>query len=199
MKLYEPFVMSVEYNGRAYRLAPWFDRVLRAYDILADKTYTDAERLDIALSLLVRGKYPLDAGLLNAIFDALSVFKDRGGGVDKKCFDFAQDAPYIYAAFRQVYGIDLYNECGRLHWQAFIAMFLSLPADTKIMEIIGIRTRKIPRPTQYNAEERVELMRQKAIYALELSEEEREANLQRGLRNMALALKAMAAGGEKHG
>lgn len=199
MKLYEPFVMSVEYKGRTYRLTPWFDRVLRVYDIFADKTYTDTERLDVALSLLVRGKYPLDAGLLNAIFDALIVVKDRGGGTDIKPFDYAQDAPYIYAAFRQVYGIDLYNERGRLHWQAFVAMFLSLPADTRIMEIISIRTRKIPRPTQYNAEERAELMRQKALYALELTAEEREANLQRGLRNMALALKAMAAGGEKHG
>lgn len=52
-------------------------------------------------------------------------------------FSFTQDAPYIYAAFREQYGIDL-TECD-MHWWKFMALFESLNEDTKMSKIMYYR------------------------------------------------------------
>lgn len=51
---------------------------------------------------------------------------------------FSQDAPYIYAAFREQYGIDL-TTVESLHWWKFMALFESLGDDTKISKIMYYR------------------------------------------------------------
>lgn len=60
---------------------------------------------------------------------------------NQTAYSFEQDAPYIYAAFRKEYGINLQkikNE--ELHWWEFLALFDSLPDDSKIMKIMYWRT-----------------------------------------------------------
>ena len=51
---------------------------------------------------------------------------------------------------------------------------------------------KIPPPNKHNAEQRRELMRLKSEFALEISQEEREENLQEGFAKMAQVLLSMA-------
>lgn len=111
-----------------------------------------------------------------------------------KSIDFLQDAPYIYAGFHQAYGIDLYDEQGKLHWLKFLALFRALPENTRIMEIVSIRTRPIPKRTKYNAEEIRALMRAKETYRLEISQAERDAQLVQGLRSIASVLEGMSRG-----
>ena len=50
--------------------------------------------------------------------------------------DYDADAPYIYAAFMEQYGIDLIN--ARLHWYKFIALLHGLH-DTELNRIISCR------------------------------------------------------------
>ncbi len=65
----------------------------------------------------------------------------RGGGGDgAQAVDFIRDGDYIVAAFWQAYGIDLTTAA--LHWHVFLALFRSLPSDTKMAEIMGYRTFK---------------------------------------------------------
>uniref|UniRef100_UPI00257081ED bacteriophage Gp15 family protein n=1 Tax=Sporofaciens musculi TaxID=2681861 RepID=UPI00257081ED len=52
-------------------------------------------------------------------------------------YSFAQDAPYIYAAFKEQYGIDLTD--ARMHWWKFMALFESLNEDTKMSRIMYYR------------------------------------------------------------
>lgn len=52
-------------------------------------------------------------------------------------FSFSQDAPYIYAAFKEQYDIDL-TECD-MHWWKFMALFESLNEDTKMSKIMYYR------------------------------------------------------------
>lgn len=52
-------------------------------------------------------------------------------------FSFAQDAPYIYAAFKEQYGIDLTGT--DLHWWKFMALFESLNEETKMSRIMYYR------------------------------------------------------------
>ena len=53
-------------------------------------------------------------------------------------YSFEQDAPYIYAAFKSEYGIDL-QDIEDMHWWKFSAMFDGLPDIHKIKKIMEIR------------------------------------------------------------
>ena len=55
----------------------------------------------------------------------------------RRVYDFEQDAGRIYAAFRQVYGIDLQE--APLHWWAFRAMLFALPDSCLQGKIMGYR------------------------------------------------------------
>lgn len=55
----------------------------------------------------------------------------------RRVYDFTQDAERIYAAFRQVYGVDLQET--PLHWWAFRAMLFSLPDSCLQGKIMGYR------------------------------------------------------------
>lgn len=56
----------------------------------------------------------------------------------KRAYDFDQDAEYIFAAFWQTYGIDLWS--ADLHWWKFHALFTGLPEECRISQIMGYRT-----------------------------------------------------------
>lgn len=60
---------------------------------------------------------------------------------DRVSYSFEQDAPYIYAAFMEVYKINLQRIPSKeLHWWEFVALFDSLPDDCKIRKIMYCRT-----------------------------------------------------------
>lgn len=84
----------------------------------------------------------------------------------QKCVDFSFDAEEIYSSFRQAYGVDLIQECGRLHWCAFLAMFHGLPEDAPVKQIMRIRSEDIPAPNKHNAEYIRRLTELKTLYAL---------------------------------
>lgn len=62
------------------------------------------------------------------------------GGDGPQAVDMIRDGDYIVAAFWQAYGVDLTTAA--LHWHVFLALFRSLPGDTKMAEIMGYRTFK---------------------------------------------------------
>lgn len=61
------------------------------------------------------------------------------GGGQEHAFDFLLDGDYIVGSFQQAYGIDLTDPELRMHWHRFLALFRSLPEDTKMAEIMGYR------------------------------------------------------------
>lgn len=188
MTLREPLVTSVRYRGRRYRLRPSFDRVLAAYKILQNEEFTHQERVDIALSYIVKGRYPISFDLLNAILEALKAIPTKGGDEDETpVIDFDIDAPYIYAAFMQAYGVDLYEEQGKLHWQKYAALIASLPTNTRMADIMRIRAEKVPAANRHNREEIENIMRAKARYALPVKNPEKK--FENGLRKMILAMR----------
>lgn len=59
----------------------------------------------------------------------------------KRGYCFRQDAPLIYAAFRQQYQIDLRRTLNMdLHWWEFLAMFEALDDRTKMAKVMYWRT-----------------------------------------------------------
>ena len=80
--------------------------------------------------------------------------------------DFEADSDYIYASFKQAYGMDLIKERGKLEWKNFCKLLDGLPDKTKFKEVMRIRAMDVPEPTKYNQKERQNIMELKAYYAL---------------------------------
>ena len=61
-----------------------------------------------------------------------------GGGSDERLFDYILDGEYIVGSFMQAYGIDL-TSVNYMHWHLFKALFVSLPDNTKMSQIMSMR------------------------------------------------------------
>lgn len=194
MNLYDELPLKVEYEGKTYKILPYFNRVLFCLDTFKSKEYSQFEKVDICFSVLFEYKgrlfYTTKTKLLSIAFDLL--FSTQKKGSNKKYFDFKQDSKYIYSGFMQAYGIDLFECKNKLHWWKFNALFIGLPKDTKIMEIIDIRAKPIPQRTKFNGNYIANLIKLKAEYQLELTQEEREKEMQEALGNLFHKLKGMA-------
>lgn len=202
MRLTTPFSNFIEWRGRKIRLNLAYDTVLMVYEVWQDGLFTDADKVELCLRVLVRGwrskrlvracKWQERGEILAAIFREHINTENQTSASRERVFDFAQDAEYIYASFMLDYGIDLIEEQGRLDWRKFIALFSGLSERTKMREVISIRSRKLPKPTKYNADEIAALKEAKAFYALKAPFAEKEANFEQGLAQLFNILKARA-------
>ncbi len=62
----------------------------------------------------------------------------EGGLAEKPVYSFLYDADLIFSAFMSQYGIDLSVE--DMHWYKFKALFKGLNADSKLAEVMQIRS-----------------------------------------------------------
>ncbi|MDF9296109.1 Gp15 family bacteriophage protein [Geobacillus stearothermophilus] len=166
-----------EYKGAVIRLNLAFDNVLRVFELLEDDTFYDWEKVDIALEILVDNYEDIEDLPINEKFEMYAyIFKEfldidfskaRENGIVKKVFDFKKDAGLIYASFLSAYGMDLFEQQGKLHWQKFIQLLTNLGKDTVFKEVVNIRQMKVPPPDKYNREYREYVLKMKRLYRLE--------------------------------
>lgn len=97
----------------------------------------------------------------------------------KVVYSFIHDWGYIYSAFMQCYGIDLFNV--DLHWWKFKAMFDALSDDTLFSKILGYRSVVIS--SKMSKEEKKFYRNMKKIYGLPdtRTEEEKELSFARSM------------------
>lgn len=167
MKLTDPLSSVCRFEGKKYRLKLSFDRVLKAYDLLEDDLLLPFEKTQAFVYTLCPKAYRLSDTQLLAFAKQLveeHIAPQKSGGSGTKTVDFTQDANYIFASFKQAYNIDL--QASKIHWNAFTALFSSLPESTKIREIMSIRARPIPARNKHNATEIQNLLKLKEFYAL---------------------------------
>lgn len=106
-------------------LFTWSEKMVKALEMFYEDMPDDIETAIEGLQWFYRcGEESTDNG------------QERGKS--EPCYDFNQDAAYIYAAFWQQYGIDL--NTAKLHWWKFRALFSGLSDDTQIVKIMGYRT-----------------------------------------------------------
>lgn len=91
-------------------------------------------------------------------------------GVRPPVFDFSEDEGYFLAAFRSEYGIDLLT-VKEMHWFEFGALFLGLPDECKIKQIIGIRSTETAGIK--STAEKHRIFRLQKIFALKFNRKER--------------------------
>ena len=194
MKLQDRLPEGVTVDGKFYKMNFDFRNVFRMIEILDRDDMLPEAKAYKALCCLC--KRPKNAEkVLGAVKALLFKAPRKKGG--QRVTDFIQDAGLIRSAFRQAYGIDLYRD--RLHWIEFTELMNALPEGSRYAEVVGIRARPMPEPTQWNKKEREWLMQAKADVALELSEDEIAEEYKRGVANLASLLKSMAKGSENNG
>jgi hypothetical protein len=100
-------------------------------------------------------------------------------------FDYFQDAKLISAAFQQAYGIGL-DEITSMHWWRFLGLLEGLPADTRFMEVVSIRTMDIN--PKDSAEEKRRKRAAKRSVALKdtRTEEQKKRDVQDGFNSLGL-------------
>jgi hypothetical protein len=164
---------EVEIAGQTVRISTGFRTGILFEEVLQDHSLDDADKLQTALELYFPGVV-FDYEVLPEAVNRLIWFyrcgsdptetkdTDEAGSGEDPPYSYEHDADYIYAAFRQAYGIDLARET--LHWWQFRALFRSLPEDTQMVKIIGYRTMKIP--ASATTEQRQHYEKMKRIYAL---------------------------------
>jgi hypothetical protein len=158
----------VTVDGRFYRLDFDFRNVLLMMETLGRDDLLPEAREYLALKCLTR--HPKNVTKVLAAVRGLLFESTPGSG--ERLTSFEQDAPMIRAAFRQVYGIDLFRD--KLTWFEFKELLQNLPDGNRYEEVLGIRARPLPAPTKYNAKEREWLMKAKAQCALHLTDTEAE-------------------------
>ncbi|EEK97202.1 Gp15 [Bacillus cereus BDRD-ST26] len=89
--------------------------------------------------------------------------------------NFTIDAERIYASFLYDYGINLFEQQGKLQWDEFLALFNNLSEKTPMRTAIYYRTCDIPKKDKYNGDERKRIKKMKAIYELPEAKVIREA------------------------
>jgi len=183
MRLNDPLVTSIEFDGTEMPIDLTFDNVLDVFDILEDVDLFPEEKVNMSLELLISDFEKIFQGpseqqflLFNHILENyISVSGSEGVETDrlgnpmpnaikkKNNISLVHDAKYIYASFRQI-GINLFEEQGKLMWEEFQALLESLPDDTILARIIQIRTWEPSKGESAKEKERMRKLQQK--YAL---------------------------------
>lgn len=157
-----PLDNSIEIDGKTYELDLSFDNVLRLIDMLSDKEIDDAAQIYLGIQMFLGEELerPIEeqADIFYKLFESTigkeveeNQPKDIMGNPmpqeeeEKKTYDLKQDAEYIYASFMSDYGIDLFEQQGKLHWYKFKALLGGLTDGSKFLRVIEIRTMELPK------------------------------------------------------
>ncbi len=172
--LTDVFTEYVYYRVYKYKTCCSFDNVLEVQRMFRDKNLTDIDKIEQALCMLVQNRFKVwvltitqKEELLNLVIkEQIQLPKRPVIRTQQKTFDFLFDGEYIYASFMQEYGIDLVEQQGKLHWKKFIALFQGLSENTKIREIMKIRSMDIPQYNGKNQHQIQDIQELKSYYAL---------------------------------
>lgn len=178
---------TVNVEGIDYTITTDFREWCRFDSWLFDRNYTDELRLKLALNFfapavfyeeidLTSGRYPFDVGnafvsLVDFWMAGRSATGGKGGSAaTERAYDFLHDAPMIYAAFRQAYGIDLTvpdqdapNAPPPMHWWTFYALFSNLP-DGSVFA--SAKSARVSNPKDYPEKMRAKQRELKEAWAL---------------------------------
>ena len=169
LKLFERLPDSITVDGKRYRCDFDFRNVLKMLDIMQRTDLVPDARDYLCARCCVKNA-PKNASKLYAALCSTLFPQAPATGEKRRITSYEQDAGLIRAAFRQVYGIDLFRE--DLHWFEFTELLSNLPEGNRYEEVLGIRARPLPAPNKYNAKEREWLMKAKQSVALHLTEAE---------------------------
>ena len=158
----------IELESGEYRINNNHKVYIHAVQIARSKDIFDDDKIEVLVPLLFVDEIP-QGEEMQAVLAYFELFADKHASKERAVFDIVQDLDYIFAGFMQAYGIDL-DETD-LPIEKFVALLKGLPSDTRLADIIKIRTMKVPKPTKNNAEQINAIMKAKANFALKTENE----------------------------
>ena len=170
---------SVSVDGDDYSINTDFRIGIMFEQLMLDNSIENEDKLLVALQMYFGADIPQDIeGAVDALLwfyrcgeDDFGVTKSKHTS-EKKIFDYDFDAPYIYAAFMEQYGIGLQD--ATLHWWKFRSLFKALRDDTEFMKIMGYRTIQITKSMTQSQKDFYTKMKQ--VHALPISRDEAQKN-----------------------
>lgn len=161
---------SVFVDDTEYEVAYDFRSILGIVDALESATSGEEIKGLAAIQTFYKGNLPTNiqealqqwGWFFRCGRDALKAKGGKAGKTKPPDMSFSFDAPYIYAAFLEQYGIDLTE--ADLHWWKFMALFKSLSPDCKFNEIRHCRSVSIKKNTPKERQDYYKEM--KRIHAL---------------------------------
>lgn len=189
-----PLPDAVTVNDKTYKINLAFNRVLSVLELLKDDNWSTAQAYDIIYEWLVVSpvkKIGISEriAVVETIFEKFLVSENSSDRKKPPVLSFSQDAKYIYAAFQEAYGINLFAEQDRLSWWEFTALLGSLPSNTRLSQIVRIRDMDVPHFNGKNGAEIDRIAKLKAEYAIRNKE---QPSSQEGLNSLFDMLKAKA-------
>lgn len=142
---------SITLGGTEYPIYTDFRRWILVTELLSEEEVPAGVKVKCAAGMIFSGENPIarDGGesLYVEFVREISRFvsggtvhgKSSGGRSTERAFDFTVDSERIYAAFLQVYGIDLCSPSTSLHFLKFMALLRCLPRETEFMRVVGLR------------------------------------------------------------
>lgn len=151
---------SITVCGRKYPVHTDFRRWILVIELFAEELVDGKSKAEGAARILFPEENPLDGVYGMEKEDAAEVYREVVRGITEfsacgrsfrmaesaECvraaepvFDFTADAGRIYAAFLQVYGMDLRCAPEKLHFWTFMALLRNLPAETEFMRVVNLR------------------------------------------------------------
>lgn len=165
---------SIVVDGIDYPILTDFKAGIEWYSVVTgDLLVTDAERALYTVRLFCLEE-PEDTF---AAFNEIQRFLIGGQEPEdvepqEPCIDFVQDFWYIWAGFLDQYNLDLQRV--NMHWWKFRALLDELRDDTRIKQIMYIRTMPLPDPSK-ESQKFHEVMELKHKYRIKEADEYRRA------------------------
>lgn len=169
---------SIYINGKEYSIR-WDHRTAVLYETMMLDNEVSAEKKPL---LALRLFYPAIPDDWQEALEGIQWFyrcgeEERGSKQKRRrktsqdrIYSFEYDAPYIYSAFLEQYGIDLTDVNG-LHWWKFRALFQGLNEDCTLSKIMGYRAVDLE---SVGKEQRDFYRKMKEQYRIPLSKNEQE-------------------------
>ena len=159
---------AIEVGGSFYKIHTNYKYFLRLRELLNNKTAGLTDFDFMYIDKIPPGRLEGIRALCEFMNppQELPRMREKGG---ERVLDYEIDAPYIYAAFMEQYGIDLIDT--RLHWYKFVALLHGLH-DTELNRIINARLYK---PSGKNSEYEKAQQKQHEAWKLPEADEPDEA------------------------
>lgn len=133
---------AIEVNGNSFLINTDFRTWIKFSEIIQKEDFVITDILfifesDINVLYLLSNEQEFLNQILN-FYTNPNVTPKSESNLQNTVVDYILDGEYIVGSFLQVYNIDL-TQCD-MHWHMFKALFLSLPEDCKISQIMQLRS-----------------------------------------------------------
>lgn len=170
----EIYINSLKYNiNYDFRYGLLFE------ELMNDTTISDSEKFTLAVKLYLDNQYVENyeeaiTQIFNFYLCGATLRKPKKKKRENPVFSYEEDAGLIFAAFKEVYNIDLVED--KIHWWKFRALFDALPDTCQFRKVVGYRAIEINQNMTDSQKKFYKEM--KKIYALEDKRtlEEKEAD-----------------------